>query len=78
MNRDEPPEEAYPEGLYRKFTFQFELDPETGNYTLFCPEWHCEIPCGQHPGHKAYGLCMEIAGHNTAEMREQADGNAVS
>lgn len=76
--RDEPPEENYPEGLYRKFTLQFELHPETGNYTLFCPEWKCEIPCGQHPGHSAYGLLMEIVGHNTEEMKEQADANAVS
>lgn len=66
-----PPEcrQDYPDGLYRKFVFQFELDPATGNYSLYCPEWRCEIPCGQHPGQRAYGLLMEIVGHNTEEMR---------
>ena len=69
MPRSETPDEpAYPEGVYRKFTFQFELDPATGNYMLFCPEWNCEIACGKYPGHSAYGLLMEIAGHNTQEM----------
>jgi hypothetical protein len=68
--RDEPYEQPYPEGLYPKFTFQFSLDPDTGNYMLFCPEWDCEIACGKHPGHSAYGLLAEIAGHNTIEMEE--------
>jgi len=68
--RDEPYEQPYPEGLYPKFTFQFSLDPDTGNYMLFCPEWHCEIACGKCPGHSAYGLLAEIAGHNTLEMEE--------
>lgn len=62
-------EQGYPEGLYKKFTFVFELHPETGNYSLHCPEWKCELACGKFPGHSAYGLAMEIAGHNAEEMR---------
>lgn len=67
--RDEPEEQAYPEGLCPKFTLQFTLHQETGNYMMFCPEWNCELAGGQHPGHTAYGLIMEIVGHNTEEMR---------
>lgn len=68
-----PQEEQYPEGVCGKFTIEFTLDRATGNYTLFCPEWRCELAGGQHPGHPAYGLIMEIVLHNTEEMRH---GNA--
>lgn len=71
-----PCEQSHPEGLYPKFTFQFELHPETGNYSLYCPEWRCELACGKYPGHTAYGLLMEIVGHNTTEMQEQANAQA--
>jgi hypothetical protein len=61
----------YPEGLYEEFTFRFRLDKETGNYSIYCPEWHCELAAGQHPGDRARGLANEIAGHNRMEMAHE-------
>lgn len=72
--RDEPYEQDYPEGLFRKFTLEFTLHEETGNYMIFCPEWSCELAGGKHPGHAAYGLIMEIAGHNSSELKEATHG----
>jgi hypothetical protein len=71
--RDEPYDQPYPEGLYPKFTFQFSLDPDTGNYMLFCPEWDCEIACGATPGKSAWLLAAEITKHNSEEV-EHAKG----
>ncbi len=69
-----PHEQQYPEGVCGKFTIEFTLDKATGNYTLFCPEWRCELAGGQHPGHPAYGLIMEIVLHNAEEMRHANAG----
>lgn len=69
----EPYEQPHPEGVYESFTFSFRFHKDTGNYTLYCPEWRCEIACGKYPGHSAYGLLMEIAGHNSAELIAQAE-----
>jgi hypothetical protein len=66
--RDDPPDQPYPEGLFPKFTFYFELDQGTGNYMLFCPEWQCEIACGSTPGDSARLLASEIASHNREEV----------
>jgi hypothetical protein len=65
-----PYEQEYADGLYPSFTLVFTLHKETGNYSIYCPEWKCELAGGKHPGHAAYGLIMEIVGHNTEEMRE--------
>lgn len=70
---DAPHEQEYADGLYPSFTLVFTLDRATGNYMVYCPEWKCELSGGKHPGHSAYGLIMEIVGHNEEEMKH---GNA--
>lgn len=72
--RDEPPEEAYPEGLYGKFTIEVTLDQESGNYMIHCPEWGCDLAGGKWPGDRVRGLVDEIVRHNVEELREADHG----
>lgn len=61
----------YPEGVFDKFTIELRLDRETGNYTIYCPEWRCEIAGGGWPGAMAGELIDEIVEHNIGEMRSE-------
>lgn len=62
-----PQEQEYPEGIYDKFTIEVRLDRETGNYTIYCPEWRCELAGGKWPGERVSSLVDEIVAHNNAE-----------
>jgi len=64
--------EDYPEGLYEEFTLRFRLDLYTGNYSIHCPEWHCELAGGQYPGDHARKLVNEIASHNRIELAQES------
>lgn len=61
-------EQEYPEGVFDKFTLEFRLDRETGSYTIYCPEWRCEIAGGEWPGERAGELIDEIVEHNAGEI----------
>lgn len=61
-------EQEYPEGVYDKFTLEFRLDRETGSYTIYCPEWRCEIAGGKYPDIRAGRLIAEIVTHNRMEL----------
>jgi hypothetical protein len=63
-----PHEQSYPEGVFDTFTLTFTLDRETGNYSIYCPEWRCELAGGQWPGKRALHLVDEIAAHNRNEL----------
>lgn len=65
-----PYERSYPEGVFDKFTLELRLDRETGNYTIYCPEWRSEIAGGKYPGDFADHLIAEIVAHNRMEMEK--------
>jgi hypothetical protein len=62
-----PPDEPYPEGVFKTFTLTFTLDEESGNYSIYCPEWKCELAGGQWPQDRARSLIAEIVTHNNME-----------
>jgi hypothetical protein len=64
--------EDYPEGLYEEFWLRIRLDKETGNYSIYCPEWRCELAGGQYPGDRARMLVNEIAVHNRIELSHES------
>ena len=65
--REEPEEQAYPEGVYGEFTIVVKLDQETGNYMVSCQEWQCELAGGIWPGEHVAHLVDQIVAHNNAE-----------
>lgn len=65
--REEPEEQAYPEGVYGEFTIVVKLDQETGNYMVSSPEWKCEFGGGEWPGEHVASLVNEIVAHNNME-----------
>ena len=65
--REEPEEQAYPEGVYGEFAIVVKLDQETGNYMVSCPEWKCEFPAGIWPGERVAHLVDQIVAHNNME-----------
>jgi len=71
--RDEPEEQAYPEGVYEEFTIVVKLDQETGNYMVSSPEWKCEFAGGKWPGEEVGKLVDEIVSHNNFENERLAE-----
>jgi hypothetical protein len=63
-------ETEFPEGVYDSFRLEFKLDRETGNYSIYCQEWRCELAGGQWPGESALRLVNEIAAHNRSELAQ--------